>query len=342
MKKKFITLFLIGLFLSVNGKIGFAQENISEIVSEEVINIDPSKYTAPVLTRSGDQEVKIDIDKWEEEIKREVIKEQPEFDGKVTIMSMEEYDSGKKPEDVTDRTLEELLESKIDMKVSRGAAYTGPDLINDYVAKAYLFFDTGGGNLVMAEGSGFKVSNTKVGTAGHVVYDKQHKLGWAKLITLNFGFRNDPRVGWLAKSVYKVSKMNTNNNYITASDHSQGTRSDFGSMYVTKYSGVTPPNVTMVASPPKSASNTTSWGFELSSRFLTRSKGDVTTSNLRSDWYDWVYEDRLGILFSGMSGGPLLDSSGRVIGINSSSVNGDPRKVYTKLSTAAYNQILGN
>ena len=326
----------IGLILGFSGKKAFAQE----MVSDDGIKIDSSKFTTPMLTRSGNQEVKIDINKWEAEIKREFIKEQPEVDGKVTIMTMEEYDTGKKPEDVIDRTLEELFETKIDMKTSRGAAYTGPDLINDYVAKAYIFFDTGGGNLAMAEGSGFKVSNTKVGTAGHVVYDKQRRLGWAKMITLNFGFRNDPRVGWVAKSVYTVNRMNTNNDYINAADHSQGIRSDFVSMNVTRSSGVTPPNVTMLANPPKTANSTTSWGFVASSRYLTRARGDVKTSKYRSDWFDWVYEDTLGILHGGMSGGPLLDSSGRVIGINSSTMTADSRKVYTKISTAAYNHIL--
>ncbi|WYJ97671.1 hypothetical protein DOK67_0001981 [Enterococcus sp. DIV0212c] len=351
MKRKILgwTVLLVSVFTVSSIKVN--AEGDSELISgvdvsvtREINGVDPASYTSPIMTRSGLQEVKVDIDKWEEEIKKDYLNDNPNFEGDVSIISMEEYEDGKQPEEYKNRKLEELLESEQDNIVqARGAAQTGPNLTHGAIAKAYLFFDNGRGGLIMADGSGFKVSGTKAGTAGHCVYDKEHGFGWVKTATLNFGFRKDPRVGWIASSVYKVNKMTTNNDWIKSKDHTQGIRSDFGSFHISRSSGSVPPNVAMLTTPPNSLKNAVSWGFEAKSRYLTRSTVDVTTSSIRSDWFNWVYQDRLGIMYGGMSGGPLFDGAGRVIGINSSEMNDANRtKVYTKINSSAYNQIIAN
>ena len=62
----------------------------------------------------GYKEVKVDIDKWEEEIKKDYLNDNPNFEGDVSIISMEEYEDGKQPEEYKNRKLEELLESEQD------------------------------------------------------------------------------------------------------------------------------------------------------------------------------------------------------------------------------------
>ncbi|MCB5952759.1 serine protease [Enterococcus sp. BWT-B8] len=315
-----------------------------EIIEREIEVIDPSTYTheIPSLTNIGETQVVIDIDKWEEEIKKEYSADSDVPEEDISILSLEEYNNGTLPEQVENRSLEDLISvNEQNKKLTRGSAYTGPNLVNNSIAKIYVFFDDGSGNLIMGEASGFKASNAKVGTAGHVVYDKESGLGWAKMATVNFGFYNDPRIGWIASSIYTVSKMNTNQDWLNASSHSQGIRSDFGSLYVTKTSGTIPSNLNMLATPPSSLSGAVSWGFSYQSRYLTRSVVDVKTSVIRSDWFDWVYGDPNGIMYESMSGGPLLNSAGQVIGINSSSMNDvNQTVVYPKINSSSYNLIM--
>jgi hypothetical protein len=272
------------------------------------------------MTRSGTQEITIDGEKWDQTVKDAYRKKFPDYQGEVRITDINSSD------DSEEITFEESI-GKIDNPLLRtrvSAPVTGNP--NSSIGKVQLYYFLSNGTVKNASGTAFKIANDRFATAGHVFYDKEHGYGWAGSGSILLGCSRSKTGGINTKALYGNTQQITNNDWIQTPLH-DAWRSDFGHMKVKLYAGKAPVNLKFLKNPP-------SQGYGMLYEYnggpnevtFSQSSGNLKTSTY-DKWFGWLYESSGIQSVGGMSGGPVMNASNQVIGINSNSGNGVSRSV---------------
>lgn len=282
----------------------------------ETIDFSKSVTKSKNMTRSGEQEVVIDGDKWDQTIKDAYKEKYPEYEGEVKIFDIDDDTKEIKFED----TIGEYNDPRTRMRVS--APVTGNP--NSSIGKVQLYYFLSNGKVSMASGTAFKVANDRFATAGHVFYDKEHGYGWAGSGSVLLGCKKSSTGGITTTALYGITQQITNNDWIQTPLH-DAWRSDFGHLKVRHYAGTAPTNLKIQKNAPNSGYGM-SYGYNGTVNQVTFSKSSGNmVSTKQSKWFGWLYESSDIQIVGGMSGGPVMNASNEVIGINSNTGSGVSR-----------------
>jgi len=321
MKKK--GMLLIAITLAVFSVVFFGKT--TEATSEEIVTqtkqtevIDFSSSIEKKMTRSGSQEIIIDGDKWDKSVKDAYKKKFPNYKGEVRITDINASDDS---EEITFEESMGINESPTNRARVSAPVNGSP---NSSVGKVQAYFFLGDGKVKHFSGTAFKIANNRFATAAHVLYDKN--LGWASSGSVLMGCTRSKNGGISTTALYGITRQSVNNDWMkTASPDAW--RSDFAYMDVKFYTGKAPANLSFAKSPP-SINTGTAYGYNGKPNEITFSKSSgKLVSSTYSKWFGWVYESSEIQIPVGMSGGPLMNGSNQVIGINSNVGNGVSRFV---------------
>lgn len=326
---------IFSIFFAINRT--YADERI---VSEDIFNnsvsmpsdgLDISQSIVPNKKARSGSSFEIDIEEMEKSI-IESYKESYDWNGDVKIIDYDDYNPNN-PEDSPETTLKDILSDSVNTKNSRAFVNSHG---NPSIAYASIVFKKPNGQVIIGHGSAFKVNATTAGTAGHLIYDSENGLGWANDIALYFGqsVGSDGRLTYT--SVYLSTQLITNNDWVN-NNYNVGRRSDFGSIKMKKVYGTTPGNLGIVTNPPANVSSVSAYGYP-SGGSAVRSTGSVYTPKY-TNTFDWIYESSTAKLRGGMSGGPLLNNQGKVIGINVATADGSGNGLYVKTRSTVVNHF---
>ena len=330
--RKIITSLVVAVVLLFSfSSNGHADENEdflnsqNEIVSKVMSPINISKIETTTLnSEAQDSETHIiTTNDWNNALIEEFYKKYPDYQGEISFV-YENLDG------------EIVNENESSPLALTNAPSTGTP--NSSVGKVVSVWYNGDGTITQISGSAFKVRNNKAGSAAHIVYNKTR--GFADTVSIFFGLQPVP-VGMQFNAVYSVTEASTNQDWVSTKSF----RSDFGSYYISLDVGSHPANLSLLKDPPVSVSNVKNYGYPgwVNQTAFNTSTGSVHTS-LNIIYAAQVYEadNNTVVSESGMSGGPLMNSSNQVIGINSwRSDNGvGTTSGFMKMSTPAYNNIV--
>lgn len=315
-----ITLVTILLgFVLLGESVEAAQREI-DVQTNEAENIDFSASITKKITRSGVQELTINGEKWDQIVKEAYRKKFPDYNGEIRITDINSSD------DSEEITFEESI-GKVDDSLTRmrvSAPVTGNP--NSSIGKVQLYYFLSNGTVKNASGTAFKVANDRFVTAGHVFYDKEHGYGWAGPGSILLGCTRSNNGGINTTALYGITEQVTNNDWIQT-PLNDAWRSDFGHLKVKFYTGKAPANLSFLKNPPSSGYGML-YGYNGGPNEVafSKSSGNLVTSTY-SKWFGWLYESSGIQSAGGMSGGPVMNASNQVIGINSNTGNGVSRFV---------------
>ncbi len=317
MKKLLLLVLLSFSFVGKEAEALSIDESFSQHESE-TIDFSKSVTKSKNMTRSGEQEIVIDGEKWDQTIKDAYKEKYPEYEGEVKIFDINDDTKEIKFED----TVGEYENPLTRVRVS--APVTGNP--NSSIGKVQLYYFLSNGKVKMASGTAFKVANDRFATAGHVFYDKEHGYGWAGSGSILLGCKKSSTGGITTTALYGITQQITNNDWIQTPLH-DAWRSDFGHLKVRHYAGTAPANLKIQKNAPNSGYGM-SYGYNgvVNQVTFSKSSGNMVSTK-QPKWFGWLYESSDIQIVGGMSGGPVMNASNEVIGINSNTGNGVSRFV---------------
>lgn len=334
MKKVLLVLGFITLFYGTSAN----AEVVEEVQNNTTLKIDFEESFTEKRTRSGDSYIHIDGEAWDQAVKDSYKEAFPEYEGDVKITDIETGKEISFDDTVKKQSVDDILNRAFTNVSTKGTP-------NSSVGKVYLYFYEPNGQVVASSGSAFKIKDNFFGTAGHVVYEKQYYgengpgLGWVRAGAVNFELTPAPTGGAYATANYNITATSTNADWMNSSLHGCW-RSDFGSITGRLISGKVPPNLSVVSDAPTSVSGR-AFGYpgDQSAATFSIGSGNLTATN-DSTWHNWMYVSSNTQIKRGMSGGPIVNSSNQVIGINSNGgkdAYGNAQYRFVRLRPTIYN-----
>ncbi|MDA9472443.1 hypothetical protein C240_2663 [Enterococcus sp. 5H] len=333
MKKRFLVLLLLLGTLSVSN-VARAEDfkgDSAETVTHEYQQPDEEldAIVKPNVNRSsGEGQYFISNEDWEAYRENQYKKSDPSFKGSVKV---EKITSDDVPIEAIEKENNGPTISPFALSVVPSTGFP-----NASVGQAVFWYNQNG-TIKELSGSVFKVNDRNVGTAGHCVYS--HDLGgFATSGTVFFG-KQQTSSGVIFDSMYSLTVGRTNKDWVNVGNF----RSDFGAIEMRLIHGSIPRNLSLYKNPPASVNNVRNFGYPgFNQSVLNSSSGNVVTGSILFLHQTFEAHNNTVISAFGMSGGPLVNSSNQVIGINSYRMDYGTGTTsgFMKMTNETYNLIL--
>lgn len=282
-------------------------------------------------------------------VRRNYQRANPQYSGELTIMTRDQYreylkDGVMRKAPSLNDTLKKSISNQSDpitpflSQVNSTAApfVSMPNIVMYwYASQPGIIVRDWTGN-----GTGFKISGSRAGTAGHVVYDKELGLGWVKEASAMFGLHV---ANGILQPVHTaaVDRLITNTNFQNAPSLSlEQFKWDYGALVLNFHGSSQPANLPMQVGPAGNVNLVRAAGYPVEAGWDGTKMVMTNTASvhLLSGGDSLIYGSvDSGEVLKGMSGGPLYTSAGKVIGITSGAKNGE--WTWTRLTSGAINTI---